>query len=198
MPAWGRFSESDCMSPAPHNHLRGARGAWWMALLALCLIAALWIGRDSLGTARAGTLVPAFVQATTAHSSSVTSLATTLTSNVTAGNTMVVEVGVWSEKSATTASVTDSAGNSYVELLHFTASDKTEMSIWAAPISAGGGTKPTITVKPSAKADVGVVALEYSGVAIAGGTTVLDRSAFNTGTTKTAGTGSSGATHPTP
>ena len=58
---------------------------------------------------------------------------------------------MWSEKSATTASVTDSAGNSYVELLHFTASDKTEMSIWAAPISAGGGTKPTITVKPSSQ-----------------------------------------------
>ncbi len=185
------------MSPSLHNHLRGARGAWWMALLALCLIAALWVGRDSLGTARAGTVVPAFVQASSAHSSSVTSLAATPTANVTAGNTMVVEVGVWSEKSATTASVTDSAGNSYVELLHFTASDKTEMSIWAAPISAGGGTKPTITAKPSAKADVGVVALEYSGVAIAGGTTVLDRSAFNTGTTKTAGTVSPGATQAT-
>ena len=37
------------------------------------------------------------------------------------------------------------------------------MSIWTAPITAGGGTRPTITVKPSAKADVGVVALEYSG-----------------------------------
>ena len=110
---------------------------------------------------------------------------------------MVVEVGVWSEKSATTASVTDSAGNSYVELLHFTASDKTEMSIWAAPIGAGGGTKPTITVKPSAKADTGLVALEYSGVATAQGATVLDRSAFNTGTTKTAGTVSSGATQAT-
>ncbi len=197
MHAWGRSSESDHMSPSLHNHLRGARGAWWMALLALCLIAALWVGRDSLGIARAGTIVPAFVQATSAHSSSVTSLTATPTSNVTAGNTMVVEVGVWSEKSATTASVTDSAGNSYVELLHFTASDKTEMSIWAAPISAGGGTKPTITVKPSAKADTGLVALEYSGVAIAQGATVLDRSAFNTGTTKTAGTVSSGATQPT-
>ncbi|HTC58621.1 MAG TPA: fibronectin type III domain-containing protein [Solirubrobacteraceae bacterium] len=185
------------MSSSSHNYLRGARGTWSMALLALCLLVALWAGRDSLGTARAGTVVPAFVQASSAHSSSVTSLTATPTSNVTAGNTMVVEVGVWSEKSATTASVTDSAGNSYVELLHFTASDKTEMSIWAAPIGAGGGTKPTITAKPSAKADVGLVALEYSGVATAQGKTVLDRSAFNTGTTKTAGTVSPGATQPT-
>ncbi|MFZ2113389.1 MAG: fibronectin type III domain-containing protein [Solirubrobacteraceae bacterium] len=197
MHARGRSGAIDHLWAAPHNHLRGARGTWWMALLALCLTAALWVGRDSLGTARAGTVVPAFAQTTSAHSSSVTSLTATPTSNVTAGNTMVVEVGVWSEKSATTASVTDSAGNSYVELLHFTASDKTEMSIWAAPISAGGGTKPTITVKPSAKADVGVVALEYSGVAIAQGKTVLDRSAFSTGTTKTAGTVSPGATQPT-
>ncbi len=168
-----------------------------MVLLALCLLAALWIGRDTLGIARAGIVVPAFVQSTSAHSSSVTSLALTPTSNVTSGNTMVVEVGVWSEKSATTSSVTDSAGNSYVELLHFTASDKTEMSIWAAPISAGGGTKPTITVKPSSKADTGVVALEYSGVATSKGATVVDRSAFNTGTTTSAGTVSSGATLPT-
>src|ERR1700683_250696 len=137
------------MSRSPHNHLRGARGTWSMALLALCLVAALWVGRASRGIAKAGTVVPAFVQATSAHASSVTSLTASPTSNVTAGHTMVVEVGVWSEKSATTAGVTDSAGNSYVELLHFTASDKTEMSIWAAPISAGGGTKPTITVNPS-------------------------------------------------
>ena len=74
------------MNPLPHNHLRGARGASSMALLALCLIVALWVGRDSLGTARAGTVVPAFVQAASAHSSSVTSLAATPTSNVTAGN----------------------------------------------------------------------------------------------------------------
>ncbi|HEY5286065.1 MAG TPA: fibronectin type III domain-containing protein [Solirubrobacteraceae bacterium] len=184
-------------SPPRHNHLRGARGAWWMALVALGLLAALWIGRDTLGIARAGSIVPAFVQSTSAHSSSVTSVALTPTSNVTTGNTMVVEVGVWSEKAATTSGVSDAAGNSYTELLHFTASDKTEMSIWAAPIAAGGGTKPTITVKPSSKADVGVVALEYSGVASAQGTTLLDRSAFNTGTTKTAGTVSPGATLPT-
>ena len=35
--------------------------------------------------------------------------------------------------------VTDSAGNSYTELLHFKASDKTEMSVWTAPITDGRG-----------------------------------------------------------
>jgi Domain of unknown function (DUF1929)/Fibronectin type III domain len=179
-----------------HKHLRGARGAWWMALLALGLLAGLWVGRGSLGIARAGTVVPAYVQGTSAHSSSQTSLAVTPSSNVTVGNTMIVEVGVWSEKSATAASVSDSAGNSYVELLHFTASDKTEMSVWATTLSAGGGTKPTITVKPSSKADTGIVALEYSGVATAQGMPVVDRSTFNTGTTRSAETVSSGATQP--
>ena len=90
---------------------------------------------------------------------------------------------MWSKESATAASVTDSAGNSYIELLHFTASDKTEMSIWTAPITPAAGPSPTITVKPSVKADVGAVALEYAGVAVVQGASVLDRSASNTGTT---------------
>lgn len=182
------------MSP---GHVLGGRRALGLGLLALCLVAALWIARGSLGVAHAGTTQPTFVQAVSAHSSSVSSVAVTPAANVTAGDTMVVEVGAWSEKAATTASVTDSAGDTYVELLHFTASDNTEMSIWAAPLTTGGGTRPTITVKPTVKADVGVVALEYAGVATAQGAPVVDRSAFSTGTTKTAGTVSSGATQPT-
>jgi hypothetical protein len=165
----------------------------WMALLVLCALVALLAGKGS-DAAGAGASLPTFVQAATGHSSSVASLAVTPASNVTAGDRLVVEVGVWSEKSATAASVTDSAGNGYVELLHFTASDNTEMSIWTAPITAGGGTRPTITVKPSSKADVGVVALEYAGVSTVAGASVVDQSAFNTGTTGAAGTVSSGAT----
>jgi len=132
-----------------------------------------------------------------AHSSSVSSLAVTPSSNVTAGNRLVVEVGVWSNASATASSVTDAAGNSYVELLHFKASDDTEMSIWTAPITAGGGTRPVITVKPSSKADTGVVALEYSDVSAISGAGVLDRSSLSTGTTGSAATVSSGAAQPT-
>jgi hypothetical protein len=159
----------------------------WGALSTLCVVAALWVG-EGPGVAHAGSTQPTFVQAASGHSATTTSLAVTPTSNVTAGNRLVVEVGVWSNSSATAASVTDSAGNSYVELLHFKASEGTEMSIWTAPITAGGGTRPTLTVKPSSKADVGAVALEYAGVSSVSDASVLDRSASSTATTKSAGT----------
>ncbi len=164
--------------------------------MALCATAALWAVLGPV-VARAGTAVPTFVQAATGHSSSVASLAVTPGSAVAVGDRMVVEVGVWSEKSATASSVTDSAGNGYVELLHFKASENTEMSIWTAPVTAGGGTRPTITVKPSSKADVGVVALEYAGVSTVANATVVDQSIFDTGTTGAAETVLSGATQPT-
>jgi hypothetical protein len=169
------------------------RLGWWVAL---CAMAALWAGQWP-AVARAGTATPTFVQAATGHSSSVASLSVTPASSVTVGNRLVVEVGVWSEASPTAASVTDSAGNTYTELLHFRASDDTEMSIWTAPLTAGGGTRPTITVTPSSKADMGIVALEYSGVSTVSGATVLDQSIFDTGTTKAAETVLSGATPPT-
>ncbi|HWX46206.1 MAG TPA: fibronectin type III domain-containing protein [Solirubrobacteraceae bacterium] len=137
------------------------------------------------------------MQATTGHSGSATSLTVTPGSNVTAGDRLVVEVGVWSGASATAASVTDSGGNGYVELLHFKASDKTEMSIWSAPVTGGGGTRPTITVKPSSKADVGAVAIEYAGVSTVADATVVDQSSFSTGKTTSAGSVSPGATQPT-
>ncbi len=161
-----------------------------------CLIAALWAGVGP-AAARAGTPAPTFVQAATGHSSSVASLTVTPGSNVTVGNRLVVEVGVWSEASPTAASVTDSAGNSYTELLHLRSSDNTEMSIWTAPVTAGGGTRPAIKVTPSSKADMGVVALEYSGVSTVADTSVLDQSIFDTGTTGAAETVLSGATQPT-
>jgi Domain of unknown function (DUF1929)/Fibronectin type III domain len=168
----------------------------WTALLTLCVMAALWVGRGP-GVARGGTALPTFVQAATGHAGSVASLAVTPSANVTVGDRLVVEVGVWSNAGATAASVTDSAGNAYVELLHFNASDNTEMSVWTAPITAGGGTRPVLTVKPSSKADMGVVALEYSGLSAVSDATVLDRSSLNTGTTGSAATVSSGATQPT-
>jgi hypothetical protein len=148
-------------------------------------------------TAHAEAAPPKFVQAATGHSGSVTSQAVTPGSPVTVGNREVVEVGTWSEAAPTITSVSDSAGNGYVELLHFRASDKTYMSIWTAPITAGGGTRPTITVKPSSKADMGVVALEYAGVSSDPTAAVLDQSAFNSATTGAAETVSSGATPPT-
>jgi hypothetical protein len=160
------------------------------------VITALWIGKGA-DLARAGSSQPTFVQQASRHSGATTGLTVTPASNVTAGNRLVVEVGIWSNAASTAASVTDSAGNSYVELLHFKASEGTEMSVWTAPITAGGGTRPTLTVKPSSKADVGAVALEYAGVSSVSDASVLDRSASASATTKSAGTVSSGATQPT-
>ena len=85
-------------------------------------------------------------------------------------------------------------GNTYTELTHFKASDDTEMSVWTAPITAGGGTKPTITAKATSTADVGVAALEYAGLSTAAGTAVLDVQAHATGTSNGAATVTSGAT----
>ena len=79
-------------------------------------------------------------------------------------------------------------------MLHFKASDGTEMSVWTAPITAGGGTKPTITVTPTAKADVGVEVLEYSGLSTAAGAAAVDQLASATGTTSGAATVKSAAT----
>jgi hypothetical protein len=137
---------------------------------------------------------PSFVQATSAHAPSVSSLAVTPSSPITAGNRLVVEVGVWKSGGATAKSVTDSAGNKYVELLHYQASEATEMSVWSAPVTAGGGTEPKITVTPTSKADVGVAALEYSGLSTVADATVVDQMAHGTGTTKGAGSVASGAT----
>lgn len=134
-----------------------------------------------------------FVQQVSAHGHGG-SLSVTPGSAVTAGNRLVVEVGVWNSSSATASGVTDSAGNSYTELAHFTASDGTELSVWTAPVTAGGGTKPAITAKASSAADIGVAAIEYSGVSTAAGTSVLDVQAHATGTTSKAATVGSGAT----
>ena len=98
---------------------------------------------------------------------------------------------------ATASSVKDSAGDTFTELLHFKASDGTEMSVWSAPVTAGGAKNVTITATPTATADVGVAALEYSGLSTAAGTGVLDKTAQATGTTTAAAIVSTAPTAPT-
>jgi len=137
---------------------------------------------------------PAFVQQVSTHTSGVSTAAVTPSANITTGNRLVVLVGVWTNAGATAASVTDSAGNTYTEILHYTASEGTELSVWTAPITAGGGTKPTITATPTVKADVGISAMEYSGLSSAAGSAAVDQSAHATGTTSAAATVASGAT----
>ena len=104
---------------------------------------------------------------------------------------------MWNSAHATTSKVEDSAGDTFTELLHFAASDGTEMSVWSAPITSGAGTRPTITATPTSAADVGVAALEYSGLSNAAGTAVLDQSAQASGKTTTAGVVSTSPTPPT-
>jgi Domain of unknown function (DUF1929)/Fibronectin type III domain/Glyoxal oxidase N-terminus len=116
------------------------------------------------------------------------------TQNVTTGNRLIVEAGVWSSANATASSVTDSAGNAYTKLTSFKASDQTEMSIWSAPITAGGGTKPTVSVKTTGSADIGATVLEYSGLSTAAGTGAVDQLKTATGKTSAASAVSSGAT----
>lgn len=145
-------------------------------------------------TPTASLAAAAFVQQVGAHSSGATSLAVTPAAAVTTGNRLVVMTGIWASSAPTAKTVTDSAGNAYTEVLHFKASDGTEMSVWTAPITAGGGTKPTITVTPTAKADVGVEVLEYSGLSTAAGAAAVDQLASATGTTSGAATVKSAAT----
>jgi hypothetical protein len=161
--------------------------AWIVAFAAVAAV-----GLVSASSASAAG--PSFVQQVSAHGHAG-SLGATPGSAVTAGDRMVVEVGVWNASHATASSVTDSAGNSYTELTHFTASDGTELSVWSAPVTAGGGTKPTITAKVTSSADIGVAAVEYAGLSTAAGASVLDVQAHATGTTgAAAATVSSGAT----
>src|SRR5215469_5647340 len=165
------------------------------ALLAAVLGAATAVGSYAVAAPSvAAAAAPSFVQKVTARGHG-SSLGVTPGSPVTVGDRLVVEVGIWNASKATAASVTDSAGNTYTELTHFQAADGTEMSVWTAPVSAGGGTKPTITAKPTSAADIGIAALEYAGLSAATGSGVLDVQAHATGlTTGAAATVSSGAT----
>ena len=122
------------------------------------------------------------------------SLALQPTAAVTTGNRLIVQVGVWSYGKATASGVTDSAGNTYTKLTSVKASDDTELSVWSAPITAGGGTRPTVTVTTTGSADIGASVLEYSGLSTAAGTGVVDVLKTATGTTSAAGNVSSGAT----
>ena len=137
---------------------------------------------------------PTFVQQASTHASSVSSLSVTPSKPLGTGNRLVVEVGVWSSAKATTSSVTDTAGDTFTEVSHFTGPDQTEQSVWTAPITAGAGATPVVTAKLSSAGDAAITALEYSGLSTAAGSAAVDTEASASGTTTTAGTVSSGAT----
>jgi hypothetical protein len=139
-------------------------------------------------------VVPAFVQAATAHALNVGSLTVRPTTPVATGDRLLVEVLTWSNGSATSKSVADSAGNIYTLLTSVKASDKTQMAVYTTRVSAGGGTTPTVTATASATADIGVTLVEYSGLLGDPGTAVLDVLKTATGTSAVGATVTSGAT----
>jgi hypothetical protein len=137
---------------------------------------------------------PVFVQQSGAQTGNGTSLSVTLPGNLGAGNRLVVQVGTWSGAGATATGVTDAAGDSFVEVAHWKGPDGTEQSVWTAPVSAGGGQHPAITAQTSGAGDIGVQAMEYSGIAPTADASVLDAQATASGTTGAAATVRSGAT----
>jgi hypothetical protein len=138
---------------------------------------------------------PTFVQQVGDHRLNVGSLGVTPTNGISTGNRLVVEVGVWSSRNATAKSVIDSSGDTFTEVSHFAAADGTEQSVWTAPITATTGARPTITATTTSTADIGIAALEYSGLSTAAGTAAVDVQAHAVGKTGTSvATVQSGAT----
>jgi hypothetical protein len=137
---------------------------------------------------------PQFVQRVSGRSPSGATLQLTPAATITAGNRMVVMAGVWSSGNATISAVTDAAGNTYTKIAAQKASDNTELTVWTAPITAGGGTRPVVSITATGSADIGGAALEYSGLSTAAGTAAVDAFKTATGTTGTAGFVTSGPT----
>ena len=70
--------------------------------------------------------------------------------------------------------MSDAAGNTYTKVTSIKASEDTELSVWSAPITAGGGTKPGDHDQANGSADIGAAALEYSGLSSASGAAAID------------------------
>ena len=137
---------------------------------------------------------PQFVQRVSGRSPSGSSMQLTPASTITSGNRIVVMAGVWSSRAATISGVADAAGNTYTKVTSVKASDNTELSVWSAPITAGEGTRPAITVTATGSADIGAAALEYSGLSTASGAAAVDALKTATGTSTGAGFVTSGPT----
>ncbi|MDA0161538.1 DUF4082 domain-containing protein [Solirubrobacter ginsenosidimutans] len=137
---------------------------------------------------------PRFIQQVSGRNPSGSTLALTPPSAITAGDRLVVLAGVWSSGNAKISGVTDAAGNTYTKLTSIVASEATELSVWTAPITAGGGTRPAITVTATGGADIGAAALQYSGLSSAAGLGSVDALKTATGTSVAADYVTSGPT----
>jgi hypothetical protein len=137
---------------------------------------------------------PRFIQRTSGRVDGVATLQLRPDAAVVAGDRLVVMAGVWSYAGPTISGVTDSAGNTYTKVTSVVASEKTELSVWTAPITAGGGTRPTITLTATGNGDIGGAALEYAGLSTAAGTAAVDVFKTATGTSSSNGFVTSGPT----
>lgn len=148
------------------------------------------------GTAASGTVKPValFVQGLGARATNAAQITATPASNLTAGNRLVVMVGVKNTSTTTAQSVTDAAGNTYTKVTSTRASDNTEMSIWTAPITAGAGTRPLVTARSSASATMAITVTEYAGLSTAAGTGSVDAFKAASGSAFNSGTAASGVT----
>jgi len=101
------------------------------------------------------------------------------TSNVTAGNAIVVCVSTYNSGTLT-VTVTDSLGNTYSQAGSYSTNVVNRVSIWYAVNITGGAC--TVTVTPSASAYMDICVIEYSGVKTSSPVS------STTGTTGTSGT----------
>jgi len=113
---------------------------------------------------------------------------------ITTGNRIVVLAGAWALGNPSVSGVTDAAGNTYTRVANVTASDGTQLTVWTAPVTAGGGTRPNVTVTASKSADIGAAVVEYSGLSTAAGAAAVDKLVTATATTTAAGRVTSGPT----
>ena len=101
------------LSPRAFTRLRGAlrtarpgRGLpTGIAIVALLSGVTFALAAKSATPSNAAPVAAAFVQQVSAHASAKTALAVTPAANVTAGDRLVVEVGVWKAGGATTSAV---------------------------------------------------------------------------------------------
>jgi len=122
----------------------------------------------------------ALVNAGSGGGSGASSVSVGLPNPVAANNRVVVGVRVDSNPNgAVVQAVTDSAGNVYTK--HVTATNnrpsgfQAEVTIWSAVVTAGAGTRLTITATSTGSADISIGAAEYSGLSTVGGAGAVDQ-----------------------
>jgi hypothetical protein len=123
----------------------------------------------------------------------------TLPNPITSGNRLIAVLTSQAVGASAAYSVTDTAGNTWTEdNTHLWATSIVRVSIWSAPISLGGGTKPTITVSSSTNVyGISAVVTEFSGLSAVSGATALDGTAGNdvgSGTATSCPTGTTAVT----